>query len=488
MFNIKFILCSLLVAFAILSIQSAYGQNSAGINTDTPSPNAVLQLVSPGENQGLLIPSLTNAQILSITNLTNTDIGLLVYNNTASRFQYWDGSTWRDILNQGDLSEITVDGSTILGDGINTPLSVGTIENTQITGLGSAAVENIGTATGDVVGLIDVDGSAGLPAVDGSNLLNVNTTVNPDGTTITGDGVTTPLSVGAIPNTSITGLGTASTLDVGTSANDVVQLSADNTLPILDGSNLTGLSGSVTTDGTTITGDGETTPLTVGTIPNTSITGLGTAAALDVGPLVNNVVQLSGNNTLPALDGGNLTGVTVTTDGTTVTGDGAGTALAVGSVPNTSVTGLGTASTLDAGTLANNVVQLSADNTLPALDGSNLTGVGGSVNTDGTTITGDGSGTPLEVGTVPNTSVSGLGTSSTLDAGTLANNVVQLPSANTLPTLDGSNLTDVTVNSDGTTITGDGAATPLAIGTIPNASVSGLGTAAALDAGYLVET
>ena len=41
-------------------------------------------------------------------------------------------------------------------------------------GLGTAATEDTGTSVGDVVELVDVGGSAGLPVVDGSNLTNVS--------------------------------------------------------------------------------------------------------------------------------------------------------------------------------------------------------------------------------------------------------------------------------------------------------------------------
>jgi hypothetical protein len=43
-------------------------------------------------------------------------------------------------------------------------------------GLGTAAVEDVGTAIGDVVQLVDVSGSAGLPAVDGSNITGLDYT------------------------------------------------------------------------------------------------------------------------------------------------------------------------------------------------------------------------------------------------------------------------------------------------------------------------
>lgn len=76
-------------------------------------------------------------------------------------------------------------------------------------GLGTAAVANTGTSAGNVVVL---DGSAKLPAVDGSQL---------------------------------TGFGTAAAEDVGTSAGNVVQLDGSAKLPAVDGSQLTNLPSSV---------------------------------------------------------------------------------------------------------------------------------------------------------------------------------------------------------------------------------------------------
>src|SRR6056300_731145 len=66
-------------------------------------------------------------------------------------------------------SEFTVTGSPITSSGtIN--LAVNSIANTKITGLGTAATLNVGTSANNVVQL---DGSAQLPAVDGSNLTNL---------------------------------------------------------------------------------------------------------------------------------------------------------------------------------------------------------------------------------------------------------------------------------------------------------------------------
>ena len=70
-------------------------------------------------------------------------------------------------------------------------------------GLGTAATANTGTSAGNVVAL---DGSARLPAVDGSQLTG-------------------------IASTQVSGLGTAATLTAGTSANNVPQLDASALLP-----------------------------------------------------------------------------------------------------------------------------------------------------------------------------------------------------------------------------------------------------------------
>jgi hypothetical protein len=67
-------------------------------------------------------------------------------------------------------SEFTVTGSPITSSGtIN--LEVNSISNTKITGLGTAATLNVGTSANNIVQL---DGSAQLPAVDGSQLTNLN--------------------------------------------------------------------------------------------------------------------------------------------------------------------------------------------------------------------------------------------------------------------------------------------------------------------------
>ena len=69
-------------------------------------------------------------------------------------------------------SEFTISGSPITTSG-NITLGIGTIANTKISGLGTASTKAVGTSANNVVQL---DGSARLPAVDGSQLTNLPTT------------------------------------------------------------------------------------------------------------------------------------------------------------------------------------------------------------------------------------------------------------------------------------------------------------------------
>ena len=69
-------------------------------------------------------------------------------------------------------SEFTISGSPVTTSG-NITLGIGTIANTKISGLGTASTKAVGTSANNVVQL---DGSARLPAVDGSQLTNLPST------------------------------------------------------------------------------------------------------------------------------------------------------------------------------------------------------------------------------------------------------------------------------------------------------------------------
>ncbi len=79
---------------------------SVGIGIENPNSNAILHLVSPGNNQGLLIPTMTGSQRTSssfINNLSTADNGLLVFDITDKAFYFWQDTKWQ-ILSVGNQS------------------------------------------------------------------------------------------------------------------------------------------------------------------------------------------------------------------------------------------------------------------------------------------------------------------------------------------------------------------------------------------------
>lgn len=63
-----------------------------GIGTTSPDPSAILDLSA--NDKGLLIPRLSNAEIANIESPVS---GLIIYNATFARFEYYDGFTWKKL-------------------------------------------------------------------------------------------------------------------------------------------------------------------------------------------------------------------------------------------------------------------------------------------------------------------------------------------------------------------------------------------------------
>lgn len=106
------------LAFLMIILQaSVSAQNSVGIGTSTPNAHAVLELVSPGNNQGFLVPGLTTTQrTVLASSLAATDNGLLVYDTDDSKFYFWQGSQWLPIKSGLELtagSGIQITGNSI---------------------------------------------------------------------------------------------------------------------------------------------------------------------------------------------------------------------------------------------------------------------------------------------------------------------------------------------------------------------------------------
>ena len=73
-------------------------QNSVGIGVANSNNNAVLELVSPNNNQGFLTPRLSTTQKNAMSgSLTNSENGLLIFDNETNLFSYWNSGQWSDM-------------------------------------------------------------------------------------------------------------------------------------------------------------------------------------------------------------------------------------------------------------------------------------------------------------------------------------------------------------------------------------------------------
>ncbi len=93
---------TLVLSLCLIVVEAFSQEFSAGINTESPNPNAVLHLVSPNGNQGLMLPKLTNGQRSAMA-LTQNDNGLLVYDADDNVMYYWLNTGWRRFSTRDEL-------------------------------------------------------------------------------------------------------------------------------------------------------------------------------------------------------------------------------------------------------------------------------------------------------------------------------------------------------------------------------------------------
>ncbi|MCZ8353343.1 MAG: hypothetical protein O9340_01320 [Cyclobacteriaceae bacterium] len=85
----------ILLVLCLLFAQTTQAQ--VGIGTENPNAKAVLDLRSPTNNQGLLVPRLSTAQRTAtafISSLTAAEKGLLVFDTDINKFCFWTGTAW----------------------------------------------------------------------------------------------------------------------------------------------------------------------------------------------------------------------------------------------------------------------------------------------------------------------------------------------------------------------------------------------------------
>ena len=257
--------------------RSLYYLESAGIYVESNSTligrNADVTITSPSNGEALIynstsgdwengtvsasVAALDDIGDVTITGVANTEV--IKYNSTSGDWE--NGSVaYSEVSGTPTLATVATTGAYSDLSGTPTLATVATTgaysDLSGLPTLGTAAAEDVGTSANNVVQL---DGTAKLPAVDGSQLTNLPSGASTLGAlsdvTITGVANTEVIKYnstsgdwenGAVAYADVSGtptLGTAAALDVGTSANNVVQLDGTAKLPAVDGSQLTNLPG-----------------------------------------------------------------------------------------------------------------------------------------------------------------------------------------------------------------------------------------------------
>ncbi|MEP1893269.1 MAG: hypothetical protein ABJJ14_16415 [Cyclobacteriaceae bacterium] len=540
------LLCGLIFSFR------SNAQNSMGVGTTTPNSNAVLELVSPNNDQGFLVPRLTTAQRSAMV-LTADENGMLVYDSDENSFYFWADPSWAPLgTGGGDMLKLVYDSNddgiidgaaTINGLTVESAVPAGAVftdsqiaTDVPVTPSGNlfssdvqAALEELqskidAAPAGDMMAFVydtDADGivdgtatvngltvetavpagavftdnqiAAGVPVTPTGNIVSTDVQsaleelqteidILPDGdmtqstydvdsdgvidlaadaNTVGGLAIETAVPAGAIftdnqpaSDVPVTPSGNMTSTDVQAA---LVELQTDIDAVSIGGGDMTTATYDTDDSGVVDAADS----VSVGFFDGLTLTynpdgnhvevkdaGISTDKLEDGAVTSSKIGITASTGDILKFDGTSWSGSpefnNVTVDGATITGDGNGSPLSIGSISATSINA--------SGATGGEVLRFDGTDWVPDFEDNIVT-------TDGSTITGDGTGSPLSVGTITATQIGATGAT--------GGEILRFDGTNWIPDFE-----DNIVTTDGSTITGDGTGSPLAVGTVGSSQIA----------------
>ncbi|MEP1063220.1 MAG: hypothetical protein ABJG82_01690 [Cyclobacteriaceae bacterium] len=487
------LLCGLIFSFR------SNAQNSMGVGTTTPNSNAVLELVSPNNDQGFLVPRLTTAQRSAMV-LTADENGMLVYDSDENSFYFWADPSWAPLgTGGGDMLKLVYDSNddgiidgaaTINGLTVESAVPAGAVftdsqiaTDVPVTPSGNLFSSDVQAALEELQSKIDAAPAGDMMAfvydTDADGIVDGTATVN-------GLTVETAVPAGAVftdnqiaAGVPVTPTGNIVSTDVQ-SALEELQTEID----ILPDGDMTQSTYDVDSDGVidlaadanTVGGLAIETAVPAGAIftdnqpaSDVPVTPSGNMTSTDVQAAL---VELQTDIDAVSIGGGDMTTATYDTDDSGVVD--AADSVSVGFFDGLTLTynpdgnhvevkdaGISTDKLEDGAVTSSKIGITASTGDILKFDGTSWSGSPefNNVTVDGATITGDGNGSPLSIGSISATSINA--------SGATGGEVLRFDGTDWVPDFE-----DNIVTTDGSTITGDGTGSPLAVGTVGSSQIA----------------